>query len=95
MVPPAGPAPVTPRATHDPPPPPPPDFPTRLHRGKDFLYLDQTGTEIPLTAAADTDTAMVSGADLSFNIGTGATSAAPGAIDVGKNVKVVYRVKVK
>jgi uncharacterized repeat protein (TIGR01451 family) len=91
----AGTAPVTDCDIHDLLPLDFVDFLSGLFSGKDFLYVDQTGTEIPLTAAADTDTAMVSGADLSFNIGTGATSAAPGAIDVGKNVKVVYRVKVK
>ena len=31
---------------------------------------------------------------MTFYIGTGATSSTSGAIDVGKNVKVVYQVKV-
>jgi hypothetical protein len=71
------------------------DLLTGLFSGKDFLYVDETGTGIPLTAVADSDTATVSGADMNFNIGTGATSSATGSITIGMNVKVVYRVKVK
>jgi hypothetical protein len=71
------------------------DFLSALFSGKDFLYVDEAGTEIPLTATADTDTATVSGADMNFNVGTGATSSQTGSIDAGNNVKIVYRVKVK
>jgi uncharacterized repeat protein (TIGR01451 family) len=71
------------------------NFLTGLFSGKDVLYVDEAGTETGLTAAADTDTATVSGADMTFNIGTGATSSATGSIDAGKNIKVVYRVQVK
>ena len=71
------------------------NFQSGVFSGKDFLYVDEAGAETALTAAADTDTATVSGSNITFNVGTGATSSTTGTIGIGKNIKVAYQVKVK
>ncbi len=90
----AGTAPVTGCNIHDVLPLEYVTFQGGVFSGKDFLYVDEAGTKTGLTAAADTDTATQSGSDLTFYVGTGATSATSGSIDAGKSVMVVYRVKV-
>lgn len=69
-------------------------FQSGVFATKDFLYVDEAGAESTLTAAADTDTATVTGADMAFYLGTGATASAGGSIGPDKSVKVLYRVQV-
>lgn len=60
----------------------------------DVLYVDQTGTQNELDAAADGDEATLVGDTLTVNVGTGAGAAIGGTIPAGIVVRVTYQVMI-
>jgi uncharacterized repeat protein (TIGR01451 family) len=60
----------------------------------DVLYVDETGTQNELEAAADSDEATLVGDTLTVNVGTGAGAAIGGTIPAGIAVRVTYQVMI-
>jgi len=61
---------------------------------QDFAYIDEGGSETNLTEDPADDAATLSGANLTVNVGAGATSGAGGTIDAGNDVRVAYQVTI-
>jgi hypothetical protein len=61
---------------------------------QDFAYIDEGGSETNLTEDPADDAATLSGANLTVNVGAGATSGAGGTIDPGNDVRVAYQVTI-
>jgi len=67
---------------------------TDAYSGDAVTYVAADGTESTLSQDADTDAATLSGATLTVNVGTGATSTIGGTVAATESVFIVYQVTI-
>ena len=60
----------------------------------EVVYVDDAGAETQLSQESDADAAVISGASLTVNVGSGATAASGGAVAGGESVFIVYQVTI-
>ena len=62
--------------------------------GNEVVYVDNAGAETPLSQESDADAAIIAGANLTVNVGSGATSASGGTVGSSESVFIVYQVTI-
>ncbi|MCB2148774.1 MAG: hypothetical protein KQI81_20000 [Deltaproteobacteria bacterium] len=60
----------------------------------EVVYVDDAGAETQLSQESDADAAVVSGANLTVNVGSGATAASGGTVAGGESIFIVYQVTI-
>lgn len=60
----------------------------------EVIYVDNAGAETQLSQESDADAAVITGANLSVNVGSGATAATGGTVGGGESVFIVYQVTI-